>query len=119
MRNTGTVCDDERWPIVGFGLKQSTQGLLIIGTHGDTSDIDITIRHRDQTQILLGQALATHSEFRNCRTGSGLTRLATSVRIHFRIKHQDVDVTPACQYMVETTVADIIGPAVTTDNPYG
>ena len=49
----------------------------------------------------------------------GFAGLSACVGIHFGIEHQDVHVASGGQHMVETAVADIVGPAVAADDPDG
>src|SRR6266498_3168439 len=115
MRDTCAICDDERWTIIGFGLKHGAQGLLVVSTHCNASYIDITVRHRNQAQIFLGHSLTAHRELGDCRAWSGFARLPTGVGIHFGIEHKDVDIASACKYVIEATITNVICPAITTD----
>ena len=67
----------------------------------------------------MGNPFAGHRELGNCRARCGFARLTTGVGIHFRVEHQDVDVASAGKHVVETTVADIVCPAVTAHDPDG
>ncbi len=51
--------------------------------------------------------------------GVDFAGLSAGVGIHLGIEHQDVDVAAAGQHVVQTAVADIIGPAVAADDPDG
>ena len=58
----------------------------------------------------------------NLATAAGRGRfggLAAGIGIYFGIQHQDVDVFAHGKHMVQTAVADIVGPAVAADDPDG
>jgi hypothetical protein len=42
---------------------------------------------------------------------------STGVRINLGVEHQDVDVAAGGDHMVEPAEADVIGPAIPTDDP--
>ncbi len=46
-----------------------------------------------------------------------LRRLAAGVRVDLGVEHQDVDVAPVGQHVIEAAVADVVGPAVAADEP--
>ena len=66
------VSDDQRWAFIGFGIQESLESLLIVIAHGDTSNVNITISHGDQTEIFLGQTFTAHGEFGYCGARRGL-----------------------------------------------
>ena len=47
-----------------------------------------------------------------------LRRLAAGVRVHLGVEHEDVDVAPRRQHVVEPAEADVVGPAVAADDPH-
>ena len=114
-----TVGDDQRWTIIGFGFEEGLEGLLVVEAHGDACHVDVAISHGDQAKVLLGQAFAAHGKFGNCRARRGLAGLSAGVGIDFGVEHQHVDVAAGSQHVIETAVADIVGPAVAAHDPHG
>ena len=115
--DTRSVGDDERRTIVGLSLADSLQRLLVVGTHGDLGHIDVAVGGLHQTEVLLAHALATGGKLSDGAERRGLGRLATGVGIDLRVEHEDVDVLTLGEDVVETTVADIVGSTITTDDP--
>ncbi len=66
---------------------------------------------------LRGADLAAGRKLRHGRQRRRLGRLAARVRVDLGVQHQHVYVAPARQHMVQTAVADVIGPAVAAENP--
>ena len=79
--------------------------------------IDIAVGHRDEAQVLFAAGLAAGGEFRHRAARGGLGHLPAGVGIDFRVKHQHVDIASAGQHMIQSAVADVIGPAVAADDP--
>ncbi len=79
----------------------------------------MTIANHNTAQILLigpaaGSSELCHSAFR-CSLGG----LATGVGIYFVIDDENVEVFRRCHDMVQTTITDIICPAIAADDPDG
>jgi hypothetical protein len=68
-------------------------------------------------EVLTRDALAGGRELGHGSEGRRLRRLAAGVRIDLGIEHQDVDVATGRQHVVESAIADVVGPAVATDDP--
>ena len=49
----------------------------------------------------------------------GLGILSARIRVALRVEHQDVDVLPRGQHVVQAAEADVVGPAVAADDPMG
>ena len=88
-----------------------------VGAHGHPCHVDVAVGDRLQGQVLLGRLLAGGGELRDGRQRRGLRRLATGVGVHLGVEHQHVHVAAARQHVVETTGADVVGPAVAADQP--
>ena len=112
------VGDDERWAGVGLGLTEGLQGLLRVRTEGHPGNIDRAVGDGLHGHVLLGGLLAAGGELgdgtQRCRLG-GLT---TSVGVHLGVHHQDVDVTAGGEHVVHAARTDVVGPAVTADDPH-
>ena len=81
------------------------------------SYIYITVSGSDHTQILLADALTLSSELSDSTERSSLRSLTTGVRVNLSIEHEDVHVLTRSNYVVETTVTDVVRGTVTTDDP--
>jgi hypothetical protein len=77
----------------------------------------VSVFHGNLAEILLGRLLAAGSELRDGARLRGLGRLSAGVGIDFGIEDEDVDVQVVRDDMIESAVADIIGPAVAADDP--
>ena len=84
---------------------------------GTLSYVDVTVCSLHQTEILFADTLTLSSELCDSTEWSRLRRLTTSVRVNLSIEYQDVNILTRSQYVVETTVTDIIRSTVTTDDP--
>mmetsp|Transcript_16002 Transcript_16002/g.43308 ORF Transcript_16002/g.43308 Transcript_16002/m.43308 type:complete len:1074 (+) Transcript_16002:1190-4411(+) len=89
----------------------------MVGVDADGSDIHILVGHGVLSEILLVGQLAQLSELGTGANGGGLGGLSTGVGVHLRVKDHDVDVLLRGQHVVKTTEANVVGPAVTTDDP--
>jgi hypothetical protein len=79
----------------------------------------MAVGHRHETEIFLRAALAGDRELRRGRHRRRLRLLAAGVRVDLGVEHEHVDVGAAGQHVVEAAVADVVGPAVTADDPHG
>ncbi len=113
------VGDDKCRARIGLGLAQGGHSLSILSAERHPRHVDVAILHRHEREVLLGHALAAGGEFRDRTERGGLGGLPASIGIDLRIKHQDLDVGPGGQHVVEAAVADIISPAVSAHNPDG
>ena len=117
MGDAMAVGDDQRRPGIGFGFDECFERVFVLGAHRHAGDIDVAVSHGDQAKILLAQRFAARGELRHRSARRGLGHLAAGVGIDFRVEHQHIDVAAAGQDMVQSAVADVVGPAVATDNP--
>ena len=62
--DTGSVGNDDAGSVPSLGLTDSLQGLSVVSTHSNLSDIDVAVSGSDHTQILLANALTLSSENR-------------------------------------------------------
>ncbi len=111
------VGENERRPRIGLGLAEGLQRMLRIGAHGDLGDIDIAVSDRLEGEILSGRPLARRGELCDRPERRRLRRLAAGVGIDLGVEHQYVDVPTGGEHMVETAIADVVGPAVAAHDP--
>ena len=57
------IADDKGWTIVRFCFFEGLDGFHWVCAESDLSDIDVSIRHRDQSKVLLGFFLTGSGEF--------------------------------------------------------
>ena len=119
MVNAGAVSDDDRGAVVGFRLIHGLQQLHGIGAHGNLGDVDIAVAHGHHAQIFLLGALAGCRELGDRAGGRGLGSLTAGIGVNFGIKHKDVDVLILGDHVIQTAEPDIVGPAVTAEDPDG
>ncbi|MNZ71755.1 hypothetical protein D3C78_901210 [compost metagenome] len=77
----------------------------------------MAVHHHAYTQIFARFAFAVFAKFGHCAQRRCFGRLSARIGITLRIKHQDIDVFAQTQNMIQTTEADIVGPAVTANQP--
>ena len=90
-----------------LGLADSLQGLSVVSTHGNLSDIDVAVGGGNHTEILLADALTLGSELSDSTERGSLRGLATSVRVNLCIEHEDVDVLTRSEKGIETKVISL------------
>ena len=117
MVDTGRIGDDQRRAVVSFGFFNGLEDLVVIGSHGDLSDIDVAIGHCHRSEVFLADALAGRREFGDGADRGALRRLSAGVRIDFGVENQDVYVLARCDDVVQTAESDVVGPAVAADDP--
>ena len=117
--DAGGVGEDDGRAIVRFGLLEGLQGLLAVIAEGDGGDIDVSVAHAHEAHVLLVGLLAAGGELGDGRGRGGLGGLSAGVGIDFRVEDEDVDVAVLGDDVVDAAVADVVGPAVTTDDPDG
>ena len=103
--------------MVSFRLTDRIQGLILIGTHGDLCHIDVTIAHGDGSQILLLDVLTACSKLCHRADRCCLGSLTARIGINLGVDAEDIDILAGSKHMIHTAKADIVAPAVTTDNP--
>ena len=117
VRYAVAVGDDDRRPVESFRFRESLDRLLIIGAHGYARHVDVAVGHGDHTQVFLGQRFAAGRELRDRAQRGGLGHLAAGVGVNFGVQHQDLDVAPGSQDVIQAAVPYIIGPAVPAEYP--
>ena len=113
------VSDDERGTVVVLSLVEGLDRSGGIGTHRDVGDVDVLVLHLHETEVLLGLNLTGSGELGDRAGRRGLGSLTAGVGVDFGIHDENLDVLAGGENMVETAVTDIVGPAVTAENPDG
>ena len=80
-------------------------------------NVHIAIGHGHESEVLLGFFLTRSGELVDGTGLGGLGSLTTGVGINLSVKDKDVDVGFVGKDVIESAIADIEGPAVTTDDP--
>lgn len=114
MLHTWAIHDNERWTVVLNSLAERLNSVNIVGSKIKLADISVTIAHADKSKILLVGGLTTSSETSNGTHWSSLRLLTTSIGVNFGIENHDGEVHTRSHDVVETTIANIIGPTITT-----
>ena len=87
VRDAMAVGDNERRTVVGFGLEEGFERMLVLCAHRDAGHVDVAVSHRHQAKVLLRRGLAARGELRD-RTARGRFRhLAAGVGVDLRIEH--------------------------------
>ena len=89
----------------------------VAGAHGDVGHVDVAVAHGHQGQVLLARGLAAGRELGDRAARRGFRHLAAGVGVDLGVEHQDVDVAAGGQHVVESAVADVVGPAVAAEDP--
>ena len=105
--------------MVSFSFLDCLQGLVLISTHVDLSNIDITVAHSHHAEILFLGSLTAGSELSNSSFRRGLGGLAARVGVNFGIEDKNVDIIAGSEDVIQSAVTDIVSPAVTTKDPLG
>ena len=116
---TWAVSDDQGRTVVRFSFLECLDALCLVSTHGNRCYIAVTIFHNNLAEVLLGLCLTTSCELRNGSSLGGLGGLTTSVGVNFCIENENVDIQIVSHDMIKSAVANIICPAIATDDPYG
>ena len=117
MRDAVTVGDDERRAVVRLGFLKGLDGVRVATAHSYPRDIHVTVADGLHGQILLGRLFAAGRELRHRAAGRGFGHLPAGVGIDFRVKHQEVDVAPRAEHVVQACRAYVVGPTVAPDDP--
>ena len=117
--NTGRISQNQRGSRICLCLCNGADTLIIIGAHGNLRHIDITITHGNRRQVFLFDLFSSCRKLSNRSKRRGFRGLPSGIGINFRIKHKNINVSAACQHMIQTAKSNIIGPAVTAKNPFG
>ena len=118
MRDARGIRNDQRHSGPRFGLGESLHSLNVVGPDCNLSDIDVAIAARLGAEIFLGSGLASRSKLRYSCSRRGFRSLATGVGIHLGIKHEDVDIAPGPEHVIETSGTDVVCPTIAANNPH-
>ena len=113
------VSNDERRTVIVLSLVERLDRSGRVGAHRDVGDVDVLVLHLHETEVLLGLNLAGCRELGDCTGRRGLGSLTARVGVDFGIHDENLDVLARSEDMVKTAVANIVGPAVTAENPDG
>jgi len=116
--DAGGVGDDDGGTLVGHSLGDGLHQLSGIGAHGHGGHIHVGIGHHQTAQILLGSLFAAVSELGGGTHRRGLGGLSAGVGVHLGIHHKDVDVLAGGHDVIQSAIADVVGPAVAAEKPY-
>ena len=111
------VGDDDRRAVVGFGFLHGLEHLRVLVAERDARDVNVAVLHGDLREVLLRELLARRGEFRDRRDRGGLGHLSARVGIDFRVEDENLDVLARGDRVVESSVADVVRPAVAADDP--
>ena len=103
--------------MVGLGLVDGLDGLRRVGAHGHLRHVDVAVVHGQLRERLLLDVLAVGGELRHLAQVGGLGGLTAGVGVDLGVKDKDVDVGAGGEHVVETAVADVVGPAVAAKDP--
>ena len=117
MVDARAVRDDQGRAVVSFRFRQRLHQLILVRAHGNLRHIHVAIADGHHAQVFLLGTLAAGSKLRNGSGRGRLGGLTAGVGVHFRIQNQDIYILAAGQHMVQSAVADIIGPAVAAEDP--
>ena len=119
MHLAGGVTDDQRRAVISLGFGDGLDRLGGVGSHGDLGDIDVAVLHRDFSQALFLDLFSGSRELGDLSDVRSLRSLSAGVGIDLGVEDEDVDVLLGGNHVVQTAVADIIGPAVSSEDPDG
>src|SRR5262249_4166007 len=117
VSNTVAVSDDERWAGVGLSLQEGLGGLQHFGAKGHSCHINVAVHVREKAQILLADWLSCCGKLGGRSEWSRLRLLTSGVGVDLGIEDKNVDIAPSRQHVVEPTVADIVSPAISANEP--
>ena len=104
-------------PVIRLRLDERLRRLRHLGAERDPRDVDVPVHVREQAEILLADRLARGRELGGRAERRRLRRLASGVRVHLGVHHEDVDVAPVGEHVIEAAVSDVVRPAVAADQP--
>ena len=112
------VSNNQRRPVVLLCFNKGTHRLGVVRAHGYPCHVHITVANGLHGQIFFRRGLAGKSKFGYTTQRCCLGHLTAGIGVHFSIQHQQVHIPTRRQHMVQTTVTDIVRPAITTNNPH-
>ena len=116
--DAGRVGDDQGRAVIGLGLGHGLEHLGGIA-HGDLRHVDVAVGHGHHAQVLLLGPLAGGRELRDGGVRGGLGGLSAGVGVDLGVEDQHVHVLALGQHVIQSAVADVIGPAVAAEDPEG
>ena len=115
--DTGRIGHDERRSGVGFCLADGLERLVVVGPHGDLRHVNVTISGGDEAEVLLSDALTAGGKLGHGTRRRSLGGLAAGVGVNFGVEDENVHIFAAGDHVVQSAVANVVGSAVTTDDP--
>jgi len=116
---TGSVADDQGRTVVCLCLADSLDGLCLVCAHSDLGNIDIAVAHCNLSKALLLGLFTGGCELSNLTDVGSLGSLTAGVGVDLGIEYKDVHILVGGQHMVNTAEADVVCPAVATEDPNG
>ena len=112
-----TVREDQRWAPIRFGLAKRIEGLLWVCAHCDSRDVHVAVRDCLHCQIFARCAFSGGGELRDRAKRRRFGGLSTSVGVDLGVENEYVDVASRRQHVIESAVADVIGPSIAAHQP--
>ena len=79
----------------------------------------MTVGHAHKRHLLFTQSHTRRGEFSNGTNRCRFRCLTACVRVNLCVQNQNVYVFIFCHNMIQTTVSDVVGPSIATENPNG
>ncbi len=117
MGNAVRVGDDQRWAGIGLRFAQCLQSLLRIGAHRDARHVYVTVGDGLLGHVFLAAGLTAGGKLGHRAQRCGFRHLPAGIGVDFGIHDQDIDVKAGSQRVIESTGTDVIGPAVSANDP--
>ena len=89
----------------------------MVCTHSYLGNIDVAVAGGNHAKVFLADALALSGKLCYGTKRGGLGGLTASVGVNLCVEHKDVDVFAAGNYVVETTIANVVAGTIAADNP--
>ena len=117
--DTGSIADDEGRSVVCLSLTECLECLVVVSTHSALCNVDIAVAHSDLSEVLLLDGLTGCRELCNGADRCCFGSLTAGIGVNFCVEYENVDVLTGSQHVIQTAEADIVCPAVTTEDPHG
>ena len=105
--------------MISLGLGDGLNGLSGVGTHSDLGHVHIAVLHGDLGKALLLHFLTGCGKLADLADVGGLGSLSAGVGIDLSIKDEDVHILLGGDNVIQSAVADVVGPAIATEDPHG
>ncbi len=102
---------------MGCGINKGAQGLGIFRAISHFGDIDIFIAHGEHGQVFFRGRFAC-GEFSYCSARRGFGKFACWYWNTLSVDMKIFTLRPEASNMVQTAIANVIGPTIATNNPY-